>query len=59
MLTFRSPAGAMTAEEFECQGYRPASTSLKRLVDITSAEWTQHILDKYATKVIAYNIAPV
>jgi hypothetical protein len=60
MITFKPPVGALTAEEFEGRGNHFESDIhiIETLADSASAEWTQHILDKYADDVIAYYIAP-
>lgn len=61
MITFKPPVGALTADEFERQGRHFDSDIhiIETPADSASAEWIQHILDKYAAKVIAYYIAPV
>lgn len=61
MITFIPPATAVTAEDFGRNGnsFAPDLHIIVMPEDVAAAEWTQHILDKYADKAIAYSVGPV
>ena len=60
MISFKPPAQTVSAEEFERRGnlFESDIHIIETPGDTVSSERTQHILDKYADKVVAYYIGP-